>query len=114
MRSGLITFLLAAGVAALGPALPTQAAALSTFKSSTSFLTALGAAPTLTETYEGFPLGTVIAPGATFNGITYNSFPTAISGGLVGNQFSFFDSKSLEAERDGVPGGGPQDFFFPG
>lgn len=95
-------------------AVPVQAVTVSTFTSSTSFMSALGATPSITETFEGFALDTVIVAGNTFNGIIYDSFPAGTFGGLIGNQFSRLDTQSLEAERDGNAGGGPGDFFFPG
>lgn len=93
---------------------PGYATSISTFTSSAAFLAALGTTPSSTETYEGFLPGTVITTGSTFNGITYDSFPASILGGLIGNLFSRLDAQSLEAERDGLPGSGPPDFFFPG
>lgn len=105
-----VSICLALGIGAL----PANVLATTTFTSSADFFAALGSAPTLTETFEGFAPGTVIGTGATFNGITYAGFPAGTFGGLIDVRFASIGDQSLAVERDGAAGGGAFDFFFRG
>jgi len=79
-----------------------------TYTSSAAFFAALAGGTVTTETYEGLPLNSTIADGATVDGITYNSFPAGTDG-RIDNTFASIGNQSLALLR---PGGG--DFFFPG
>jgi len=81
-----------------------------TYTSSTAFLAALGASPTITENYGAFSAGQLIPNGSTFNGITYTSFSLAPggTGGIISNQFNSFSGLSLGANQSGAQ------FFFDG
>ena len=58
-----------------------------TYTNSAAFETALAGAPTLVENFTGFTNQETIAPGSTFNGITYASFDiTAGTEGIISNQ----------------------------
>ncbi|PSB04590.1 PEP-CTERM sorting domain-containing protein [Merismopedia glauca] len=75
-------------------------AAIFTFTRSADFFDTLDTAPRLTETFEGVPSDTIISPGTTLNGITYQSFNGTLAGRIDGN-FNRFGNGSLAAERDG-------------
>jgi len=87
-------------------------AGIVTFTSSAAFNAALGGSPTLVENFGTFSAGAIIAPGSTFNGITYASFDLGIHGtqGLISNQFNSFSGVSLGANQDN----GAAQFFFDG
>lgn len=97
-------------LAAATPAL----ADVETFIFEFEFLDALDGAKITTEDFEAFEIDSVIAPGSTVNGVTYNTFPTAF-GGLVGDDYFNLDLQGLYVERDGVPGQDPAtEFYYPG
>ena len=88
-------------------------AGIVTYTDSGAFLTALGSAPTSVETYSTSTAGTVIAPGALLDGITYTSFDLPASStqdGIVSNQFNSFSGLSLGGDEDN----GAAQFFFDG
>jgi hypothetical protein len=94
----------------------TSSAALAgivTYTSSTAFEAALAGAPTLVENYGTFTAGTLIAPGSTFDGITYTIFNLGASTtqeGIISNQFNSFSGVSLGADQNN----GAAQFFFDG
>ena len=83
------------------------------FTSSEDFLEALSGTPFIVEGYESLPLDTVLGPGETINGVTYTTWSAGF-GGLIGNNFANIGTRSLYLERDGLPGEGEADYFFPG
>jgi PEP-CTERM motif-containing protein len=78
-----------------------------TYTSSAAFFAALAGGTVATETYEGLPLNSTIADGATVNNITYNSFPAGTDG-RVTNEFNAIGTQSLALAR---PAGGAQFFI---
>lgn len=96
--------------------LMTSSAALAsvvTYTSSAAFEAALGSAPTLVENYNSFIAGNLIAPGSTFDGITYTTFNLGASStqqGIITNQFNSFSGLSLGANQNN----GAAQFFFDG
>lgn len=90
----------------------TSSAALAdvTFTSSAAFEAAITGNPTLVENYGTFTAGTLIAPGSTFDGITYTSFNLGANGneGFISNQFNSFSGLSLGADENN----GAAQFFF--
>lgn len=96
-------------------ALSTQpaVAGVQTYTNSAEFFAALGGTPFIVEGYESLPLDTVIGPGDTVNGVTYTAWSAGF-GGLIGNNFANIETRGLYLERDGIPGEGDFDYFFPG
>ena len=76
-------------------------ASITTYTSSAAFDAALAGSPTAVEDYATFSLSQVIAPGSTFNGITYTSFNLSAGAteGLITNQFNSFTGVSLGANQ---------------
>jgi hypothetical protein len=89
-------------------ALGTPASAQQLFTSSADFFAALNT-PFVTETFEGFANNTLITPGSTVNGITYDSFPDGTNG-RIDNLYNKIGNFSLALERDGELNA----FFFDG
>jgi hypothetical protein len=87
-----------------------HAVSTSTFTHSADFLTALGSAPLVTETYEGLPLNSLISAGSTVGQFTYTAFPAGVQG-RVDNIYNKIGAQSLAADRPGNPG---LNFFIPG
>jgi hypothetical protein len=87
-------------------------ASITTYTSSAAFDAALFGAPTTIENYGTFTAGTLINPGSTFNGITYNSFNLGAFGtqGVISNQFNSFTGESLGADENNLAA----EFFFDG
>jgi hypothetical protein len=81
-----------------------------TYTSSAAFQAALAGSPTTVENYGTFFAGTLIDPGTTHNGITYNAFNLQGLGtqGVISNQFNSFSGVSLGAWQSG----GAAQFFF--
>jgi hypothetical protein len=88
-------------------------ATITTYTHSAAFFTALGSTPYLTETYENIAFNTVIHPGDTLNGITYNSFPAPLGGRIDHIYWSLGDA-GLALERAPDKNKNPQDFFKQG
>jgi len=86
---------------------------VTTYTSSAEFFAALGGKTLVIEDYESYDLDMTIPPGTKLMGVTYTSWPTAF-GGLIGDDFANIDTRSLYLERNGDPGQGDGDFFFPG
>lgn len=81
------------------------------YTSSADFLAALGSAPTLVENYAAFTNKEDIAPGSTFDGITYTAFHlTAGTNGIISNQFNSFSGLSFGANQSNDAA----EFFFDG
>jgi hypothetical protein len=71
-----------------------------TYTSSTDFNAALAGSPTLVENCSTFSSKQNIAPGSTFDGITYVSFNlTNGTDGIISNQFNSFSGLSLGANQ---------------
>jgi hypothetical protein len=85
-------------------------ASIVTYTSSAAFESALAGAPTVVEDYSTFSAGTLIDPGSTFHGITYDAFNLQGLGtqGVISNQFNSFSGVSL----GGWQSGGAAQFFF--
>ena len=84
-------------------------AGLATYTSSADFFSALGSTPFVTEGYEGLPINSLINPGDTVHGITYDVFPAG-SQGRIDNLFNGFGTADLALQR----GADDASFFFPG
>jgi len=102
-----LSFMLAFGLGA--PAF----AQFDTYTSEFDFFNALGGADVVTEGFEGFDLDEVIPAGTQVGDVIFESFPTEF-GGLAGDNYFVFDFRGLHVERDGIPGEGDLDFYFPG
>jgi len=86
-------------------------AGIVTYTSSAAFTAALAGSPSLVENYSGFAAKDDIAPGATFDGITYTSFNiSAGTDGIISNQFNSFSGLSLGANQ----AHDAAEFFFDG
>lgn len=87
-------------------------AGIVTYTSSAAFQAALAGSPTTVEDYGAFSAGTLINPGTTLDGITYDAFNLQGLGtqGVISNQFNSFSGVSL----GGWQSGGAAQFFFDG
>jgi hypothetical protein len=87
-------------------------AGIVTYTSSAAFQAALAGSPTVVEDYGTFSAGTLINPGITYHGITYDAFNLQGLGtqGVISNQFNSFSGVSLGAWQSG----GTAQFFFDG
>jgi MYXO-CTERM domain-containing protein len=80
-----------------------------TYTSSAAFNAALTGVPTFVEDYATFSAKQEIAPGSTFDGITYASFDlTAGTNGIISSQFNSFSGLSLGANQSNDAA----EFFF--
>ena len=84
-------------------------AVVMTYTSSSDFFAALAGQTVITETYEGFPLNSLILDGSTLNDLTYETFPDGTDG-RIDDLYNRIGNQSLALQR----GDDATAFFFPG